>query len=68
MRLEMVSLARDEILELRRKLPAVTSEHIMAVYGISETTWRRLSKGQPVKRVTLERMRARYERTSATRG
>jgi len=40
----------------------------MAVYGISETTWRRLSKGQPVKRVTLERMRARYERTSATRG
>jgi hypothetical protein len=57
----MISVPADEFARLRSKLPAVTADQIMAVYGISETAWRTIQKGVPVRRETLDRMRARYQ-------
>ena len=47
---------------LKRELPAITREQLFKVYAISETTWRKLREGRPVKRSTLERMLSRYRR------
>ena len=62
MSLEMVSVSTEEFARLRRKLPAITSDNLMRFYGISENTWRKLRDGRPVKRGTLDRLMARYER------
>jgi DNA-binding Xre family transcriptional regulator len=64
MSLQMIAIATDEFARLRAKLPAVTADQIMAAYGISETTWRKLRKGVPVRVETLERIRVRYARMS----
>ena len=62
MSLQMIAIPSEEFIRLRAKLPAVTADHIMALYGISETTWRKMRKGVPVRRETLDRIRARYQR------
>ncbi|WP_043606151.1 hypothetical protein [Novosphingobium sp. Rr 2-17] len=56
----MSTISPREFAALRGVLPAITAEHLFAVYRISETTWRKLREGRPVKRVTLDRIRARY--------
>ena len=65
MPLQMVAVPAEEFVRLRAKLPAVTADQIMAVYGISETTWRKIRKGAPVRRETLEKVRARYQRLTS---
>jgi len=55
-----VSLERFEA--LKAALPAITREHLTDVYGISETTWTKLRKGEPVKLKTWERIQARLAR------
>ncbi len=59
MPLDMIVMQPEEFRQLRAKLPAVTADHIRSVYGVSETTWRKIRKGVPVRRETLERMRIR---------
>lgn len=58
---ELQTLTSTEVMRLRQALPAVTSEHLFNVLGISETTWRRLREGRPVRRSTVERIMMRYE-------
>ena len=60
MSLQMISVAPDEFARLRAKLPAATAEQIMATYGIGETTWRKMRKGMPIRRETLDRIYSRY--------
>lgn len=67
MPLQMIAVPAEEFVLLRAKLPAVTADHIMTVYGISETTWRKIRKGAPVRRETLERVRTRYQRLISVR-
>jgi DNA-binding Xre family transcriptional regulator len=50
---------------LKGALPAITREHLFSVYGISETTWGKLRKGEPIKLSTWQRIQARYERLCA---
>lgn len=56
----IVSLERFEA--LKAALPAITREHLTDVYGISETTWSKLRKGEPIKLNTWERIQARLAR------
>ena len=65
MPLDMIAVPAEEFARLRARLPAVTADQIMAAYGISETTWRKIRKGAPVLRETLERVRARYQRMTS---
>jgi len=62
MALELHIISREEFMALRQALPAITSEHLFNLYGISENTWRRLREGRGVRRSTLDRIRARYAR------
>ena len=55
-----ISLERFEA--LKTALPAITREHLTDVYGISETTWTKLRKGEPIKLKTWERIQARLAR------
>lgn len=57
-----ITVPQDIVLQLRARLPAVTRPHLFACYAISETTWTKLRDGKPIKRSTLERILARYER------
>ena len=56
----MVTLDREGFLGRRRVLPAATKDCLRETFGVSETTWVKLRDGRPVKRVTLERLLARY--------
>jgi len=56
----MEAISREEFAQLRRVLPAITPSHLFETYRISETTWRKLRDGQPVKITTLQRIRERY--------
>jgi DNA-binding Xre family transcriptional regulator len=60
--IQTVTISRERFEVLKDALPAVTREHLTDVYGISETTWAKLRKGEPIKLNTLERMLARLER------
>ena len=62
---EAVTIPRERFELLKRALPAVTREHLFSVYGISETTWSKLRKGEPIKLGTWERIQARIERRRA---
>lgn len=62
--MEFVTIDAGLFGRLKARLPAVTREHIMAVYGVSETTWCKLRDGRPVKSVTFERILARQDRQS----
>ncbi|WP_421737253.1 hypothetical protein [Caulobacter sp.] len=59
---EAVTIPRERFELLKRALPAVTREHLFSVYGISETTWSKLRKGEPIKLATWQRIQKRYER------
>lgn len=59
---EAITVPKERFEMLRGALPAITREHLFSVYGISETTWGKLRKGEPIKLSTWERIQARYER------
>ncbi len=63
---EAITITQDHFAKLKRALPAVTREHLFDVYGISETTWSKLRKGEPIKVSTLQRIQMRYERLRAS--
>lgn len=60
MRFEMVSLPADEFEAMRARLPKATAEGLFDTYRISQNTWYKLRDGVPVKRKTLDQLRARY--------
>ncbi|WP_168073310.1 hypothetical protein [Caulobacter sp. SSI4214] len=59
---QTVTISRERFETLKNALPAVTREHLTRVYGISETTWTKLRRGEPIKLNTWERMLARLAR------
>lgn len=59
--MEMQRISTDDFMRLRAKLPAVTAPHLFEVYRISETTWRRMRKGEAIRTSTLQRIMARYQ-------
>ena len=69
---QTVTISLERFEALKDALPAVTREHLTDVYGISETTWTKLRKGEPIKLLTWERIQARFARrvqaTAATGG
>lgn len=62
---EAIIVPRDCFERLKVALPAITREHLFGLYGISETTWGKLRKGEPIKLSTWERILARYERVAS---
>jgi hypothetical protein len=54
---DMVTVPPEEVARLRDSLPAITDRYLFDVLGISETTWNKLRRGLPIKRVTLDRWR-----------
>ena len=60
MRFEMVSIEPDEFEAMKSRLPKATQAGLMDTYRISQNTWYKLRDGQPVKRKTLDQLRARY--------
>lgn len=64
----LVTITREEFADLRASLPAITDRYLFDVLGISETTWVKLRKGLPIKRITLERALAKRERWRAMGG
>jgi DNA-binding Xre family transcriptional regulator len=63
---QAIIVPRDRFEMLKGALPAITRDHLFSVYGISETTWCKLRKGEPIKLSTWERIQARYERACST--
>ncbi|EJL27374.1 hypothetical protein PMI01_03855 [Caulobacter sp. AP07] len=63
--MDLATLDAELFNQLRRRMPATTRKWMMELYGVSETTWRKLRDGRPVKRTTLERVLARFEQASA---
>lgn len=59
---QTVTISRERFETLKNALPAITREHLTDVYGISETTWTKLRKGEPIKLNTWERIQARLAR------
>lgn len=59
---ETVIISRERFEALKGALPAVTREHLTRVYGISETTWTKIRRGEPIKLNTWQRMQARLAR------
>lgn len=59
--MQLISIPAVEVEGLRRVLPAITREHLFAVLGISETTWGKLRRGEPIKASTWERIRMRAD-------
>jgi hypothetical protein len=60
MRFEMVAIDPEEFDAMRARLPKATSQGLFDAYRISQNTWYKLRDGLPVKRKTLEQLRARY--------
>lgn len=59
---QTITISIERFEALKAALPAVTREHLTDVYGISETTWTKLRKGEPIKLKTWERIQARFVR------
>lgn len=64
MRLEMVTIAREEFEAMKARLPRATSEGLFETFRVSQNTWYKLRDGQPVKRKTIERLRERYRQVA----
>lgn len=64
----MVTISPEEFHRLRDSLPAITDRYLFDVLGISETTWNKLRRGLPVKRVTLDRALAKQARWQGAAG
>ena len=63
--IETVIISRERFETLKGALPAVTREHLNDVYGISETTWTKLRRGEPIKLNTWQRIQARFARVDS---
>lgn len=63
---ETITISPERFEALKAALPATTREHLTDVYGISETTWTKLRKGEPIKLKTWERVQARLARHMLT--
>lgn len=63
---QAVTITPEHFERLKVALPAITREHLFDVYGISETTWGKLRRGEPVKLSTLQRVQMRYDRLRPT--
>jgi len=57
---EMVRVSREEFNDMKTRLPRMTAEQLFDTYRISNTTWRKMREGVPVKLETLEKIRERY--------
>lgn len=64
MQLEMESATPEEFAAMRARLPRVTTEGLFETYRISQRTWYKLRDGVPVKRKTLDQIRARYRQVA----
>lgn len=64
MRFEMIAIPRDEFEAMKERLPKATAEGLFDTYRISQNTWYKLRDGQPVKRKTIERLRARFHQVA----
>ncbi len=62
---ETITISRERFETLKGALPAITREHLNDVYGISETTWTKLRRGEPIKLNTWQRIQARFARLGA---
>jgi len=60
MRSEMLTIARDEFDAMKACLPCATRKGLFETYRISQNSWYKLRDGLPVKRATVERLRARF--------
>ncbi|MDB5454942.1 MAG: hypothetical protein JWP92_527 [Caulobacter sp.] len=60
-----VVISPETFERFKRRLPAVTRPHLFRVYGVSETTWTKLRRGEPIKLSTWRRIEARYESLDA---
>ena len=56
----MIAIAREEFDAMRARLPVATAEGLFDTYRISQGTWYKLRDGRPVKRKTIEQLRARF--------
>lgn len=61
----MVAIAREEFEAMKARLPKATSEGLFDTYRISQNTWYKLRDGLPVKRKTIDQLRARYAQVAA---
>jgi hypothetical protein len=61
--MNMVLVNQEQVLALRKALPAVTKAWLQEVLGVSETTWRSLRDGRPIRQSTYARLVAKFERT-----
>ena len=50
----------EEFEAMRARLPKATAEGLFETYRISQNTWYKLRDGVPVKRKTVEQLRARF--------
>ncbi len=64
--IQTITISLERFEALKSALPAITREHLTDVYGISETTWTKLRKGEPIKLKTWERIQARLARRIQT--
>jgi hypothetical protein len=62
--MNMVLVDQQKVLVIRSALPAVTKVWLQEVLGVSETTWRSLRDGRPIRQSTYNRLLAKLERTS----
>ena len=60
MRFEMVAIDPEEFEAMKARLPKATAEGLFETYRISQNTWYKLRDGLPVKRKTIDQLRARY--------
>jgi len=58
--LKMGTIQPEEFARLRRSIPAVTKDGVMATYRISQHSWYKLRDGKPVKQTVIDRLRERY--------
>ncbi|WP_297509934.1 hypothetical protein [uncultured Caulobacter sp.] len=60
--MNMVLVDPEQVYVIRKALPAVTKVWLQEVLGVSETTWRSLRDGRPIRQSTYDRLLARLER------
>lgn len=61
--MNMVLVDQEQVLVIRKALPAVTKVWLQEVLGVSETTWRSLRDGRPIRQSTYNRLIAKLEMT-----
>ena len=59
--MNMVLVDQEQVVVIRNALPAVTKVWLQEVLGVSETTWRSLRDGRPIRRSTYDRLLAKLE-------